>query len=120
MISLVRRSVYTLNPDTNRREVVGEFQHADVNLTLCDEEAGNVYPDPEGRLRYMHAFQMTENYIALLETSYMFNPCSTGNHNNNSKNKNCSHPFQLSFTLKIIILIIIVIIIITQKYCFID
>ena len=57
---------------------MGEFHHNDVNLTLCDENPVAPYPDPNGRLRYMHAFQMTDNYIVLPETSYMYDPCNKG------------------------------------------
>ena len=67
--------MFSIENGTTERVVIGEWHHADVNLTLCTGP-GVVYPDPEGRIRYMHAFQMTQNYIALPETSYMFDPCA--------------------------------------------
>jgi len=69
-----KRVIYTLDPVTQKREVVGEWTFADTNLTLCEEE-GQVYPDPNGRLRQIHSLQMTENYVIAAETSYMYDPC---------------------------------------------
>jgi len=71
----LKRVVYTLDHHTRRREIVGEFAYANIDLTKCTG-MGEVYPDPEGRLRYIHAFQMTENYIVIPETSYMYDPCT--------------------------------------------
>ena len=31
---------------------------------------------PAGRLRNIHSFQLTENYIVIPETSYLQDPCS--------------------------------------------
>jgi len=62
-----------LDPATQKREIVGEWDFADTNLTLCKE--GEVYPDPDGRLRQIHSLQMTENYVITAETSYMYDPC---------------------------------------------
>merc|ERR1712130_1034310 len=73
MIGQNKRVIFTLNPETQKRELVGEWHFADTNLTLCQE--GSAYPDPEGRLRQVHTVQMTENFIVVPETSYMYNPC---------------------------------------------
>jgi len=69
-----KRVIYTLDPDTMKREVVGEWTFADTNLTLCTG-MGEVYPDPNGRLRQIHSLQVTENYVVVAETSYMYDPC---------------------------------------------
>jgi len=69
-----KRVIYTLDPVTMKREVVGEWTFADTNLTLCTG-MGEVYPDPAGRLRQIHSLQMTENYVVVAETSYMYDPC---------------------------------------------
>jgi hypothetical protein len=69
------RAVYSIDPDTAMRTVIGEYHYADVDLALCTTPE-MVYPHPEGRLHYMHAFQMTENYITMPGSSHMFNPCS--------------------------------------------
>ena len=76
----LKRVVFTLDPVTRRREIVGEFPYEDIDLTLCTG-MGEVYPDPKGRLRNIHSFQMTENYIIIPETSYMFDPCTWVFHN---------------------------------------
>jgi len=68
-----KRVIYTLDPETQKREVVGEWYFKDTNLDLCKE--GEVYPDPEARLRQVHSVQMTENFIVVPETSYMYDPC---------------------------------------------
>ena len=63
-----------MDPITKLRTVVGEKPFADINLTLCTQP-GQVYPDVDARVRYMHSFQMTQNYIALPETSYLYDYC---------------------------------------------
>jgi len=68
-----KRVIYTLDPETQKREVVGEWVFKDTNLDLCKE--GEVYPEPEARLRQVHSVQMTENFIVVPETSYMYDPC---------------------------------------------
>ena len=39
-------------------------------------EVGREYPIDEDRLGYMHSFGLTENYVILPETSYIFKPCN--------------------------------------------
>merc|ERR1712055_984471 len=68
-----KRVIFTLNPETQKREMVGEWHFSDTNLTLCQE--GSPYPDPEARLRQVHTVQMTEHFIVVPETSYMYDPC---------------------------------------------
>ena len=34
-----KRVIYTLNPETQKREVVGEWHFNDTDLSLCDEVA---------------------------------------------------------------------------------
>ena len=36
---------------------------------------GEVYPDPDARLKNLHAIQMSENYVIVPETSYLADPC---------------------------------------------
>merc|ERR1719361_2343142 len=68
-----KRVIFTLNPESQKREMVGEWHFEDTNLTLCQE--GSPYPDPEARLRQVHTVQSTENFIVVPETSYMYDPC---------------------------------------------
>ena len=37
---------------------------------------GIPYPDPDARLRNIHALQMSENYVVVPETSYLYDPCT--------------------------------------------
>ena len=36
---------------------------------------GEVYPELDARLRNIHAIQMSENYVIVPESSYLFDPC---------------------------------------------
>merc|ERR1711953_1386228 len=68
-----KRVIFTLNPETQKREVVGEWHFNDTDLSLCKK--GEPYPDPDARLRQVHTVQMTENFVVVPETSYMYDPC---------------------------------------------
>jgi len=68
-----KRVIYTLNPETQKREVVGEWHFNDTDISLCKD--GEPYPDPDARLRQVHTVQMTQNFIVVPETSYMYDPC---------------------------------------------
>jgi len=71
-----KRVVYTLDPKTQKREVVGEWNFPDTDLSLCTG-LGEVYPgDQKGRLRQIHSIQSTENYVVVVDTSYAFDPCT--------------------------------------------
>ena len=75
-----KRTVFTLDPETREREVIGEWSYKETDLTLCncpeDEEAScERYPDGSGRLRQVHSVQMTEHFIIIPETNYMYDPC---------------------------------------------
>jgi len=99
----LKRVVFTLDPETRRREIVGEFAYADIDLTKCTG-MGDVYPDPEGRLRNIHSFQMTENYIIIPETSYMHDPCTWVFHNDSINGWNEEYHYESTQDAKISIM----------------
>merc|ERR1719402_194110 len=74
-----KRVVFTLDPVTQKRELVAEWSYSDTNLTQCNcpVEGGmcDRYPDGSGRLRQVHSFFITEQFIVVPETNYMFDPC---------------------------------------------
>ena len=78
-IGVNKRVIFTLDPSTNKREVVGEWFYHDTDLSLCvcPDDGGNCerYPDGDGRLRQVHSVQMTEHFIVIPETNYMTDPC---------------------------------------------
>ena len=43
---------------------------------MVTKAVGEVYPEPDARLRNIHAFQMSENYVIVPETSYLYDPCT--------------------------------------------
>jgi len=96
----LKRVVFTLDPETRRREIVGEFPYEDIDLTKC-AGMGEVYPDPEGRLRNIHAIQMTENYVIIPETSYMYDPCTWVFKNENISGWNQEFRYEPSVNAKI-------------------
>ena len=40
------------------------------------QEVGEVYPDFNARLRNIHSIQMSENYVIVPESSYLYDPCT--------------------------------------------
>ena len=53
-IVLKQRVVYKVNATSRSREILGEFQYANANLSLCTGP-GVRYPEPEARMRHMHS-----------------------------------------------------------------
>ena len=39
------------------------------------------YPEPDARLRNIHSIQMSENFVIVPETSYLYDPCTKMNRN---------------------------------------
>jgi len=69
----MKRIVYKVGAD-KYRHVVGEYSYNTIDLRSC--QGSSVYSDFEARLGYLHSFCLTENYVILPETAYMFDPCA--------------------------------------------
>ncbi|ELU09374.1 hypothetical protein CAPTEDRAFT_194807 [Capitella teleta] len=67
-----RYTIYTIVDET--RSVVGEITLGEVDLSVCAGD-GEPYPDLDHRQGYMHSFAMTENYIILPTSAYLYDPC---------------------------------------------
>ena len=79
-IGVNKRAIFTLDPSTKKREIVGEWFYNETDLSLCDcpdDDMANceTYPDGGGRLRQVHSVQMTEHFVVIPETNYMYDPC---------------------------------------------
>jgi len=100
---LLSRIVFTLDPETHKREVVGEFPYADIDLSKCTG-VGEVYPDPEGRYRNIHSFQLTENFVIIPETSYMHDPCTWIFEDESKTGWNGEYHFESSVNSRILVM----------------
>ena len=74
-----KRIVISLNPTTGEQKVEGEYDYPDIDSTKC-LEPGQRYPDTAARMKYIHSFQKTDDYIIVPETSYLFDPCTVIQH----------------------------------------
>ena len=62
-----QRVVYKVNSTSRSREIIGEFQYANANLSLCTGP-GVRYPEPEARMRHMHSSKIN-SLLSLLRFS---------------------------------------------------
>ncbi|XP_076117851.1 carotenoid isomerooxygenase-like [Mytilus galloprovincialis] len=76
------RIIYKVGADRIRHKV-GEHHYNDADLTKCSRtKPFNTYPDLSSRFGYLHSFSMTEKYIILPETAYMYDPCFYAHYQN--------------------------------------
>jgi carotenoid cleavage dioxygenase-like enzyme len=69
-----KRVIVKINPATKVQTIEGEYAYPDADFTKCSP--GQLYPDSSARFKYLHAIQLTKDYIIIPETSYLQNPCA--------------------------------------------